>query len=48
MKIIRNMSTAKARAFWRSVAKDSAMVQTWPAWKRAGINVAKVRKEPRT
>jgi len=37
-KVYRNMSTPEARAFWApsAWAKD---IDSWPAWKRAGINV---------
>lgn len=45
--IKRNLSTPKARAFWASAEANAADVETWPAWKRAGINVASTRSEPR-
>lgn len=45
--IRRNLSTPENRAFWEGVEKSAAEVATWPAWKRAGINVAAVRSEPR-
>ncbi len=46
-KILRNMSTAESRNFWETAERSAAEVETWPAWKRAGINVAPVRDEPR-
>lgn len=39
MKIVRNMRTKKARAFWASCKKDSRDMRKWPKWRRAGINV---------
>ena len=42
----RNMSTPESRAFWESAEKSAAEVQTWPDWKRAGINVTQMRDEP--
>ncbi len=44
-KILRNMSTEASRAFWETVESSAAEVEQWPAWKRAGINVAQVRDE---
>jgi hypothetical protein len=46
-KLVRNMSTDDNRAFWESAQKAAAEVRMWPDWKRAGINVAQVRAEPR-
>ena len=46
-KIVRNMSTAESRNFWESAERGASEVQSWPAWKRAGINVAPLREEPR-
>lgn len=43
----KNLSTPEHRAFWAGVEKSAAEVETWPAWKRAGINVAAVRETPR-
>ena len=45
--IRRNLSTSENRAFWEGIEESAAEVATWPAWKRAGINVATVRAEPR-
>lgn len=42
-KVERNMSTPESRAFWKSAKKSAAEVASWPAWKRAGINVAQMR-----
>ena len=44
-KILRNMSTEESRTFWETVENSAAEVEGWPAWKRAGINVAQVRDE---
>lgn len=46
-KIGRNMSTPESRAFWANSEANSAEVATWPAWKRAGVNVSQLRNEPR-
>lgn len=46
-KIVRNMATEENRRFWAGVEASAAEVETWPAWKRAGINVAFLREEPR-
>ncbi len=46
-KILRNMSTEESKNFWEAAERSAAEVEKWPAWKRAGINVAPVRKEPR-
>jgi hypothetical protein len=46
-KIVRNLSTPESRAFWEGIERTAAEVQTWPPWKRAGINVAQFRQEPR-
>ena len=46
-KIVRNMSTEESRKFWEAAERTAAEVETWPAWKRAGINVVQVRGEPR-
>jgi len=46
-KILRNMSTEENRNFWETAERSAAEVETWPAWKRAGINVAPLRDEPR-
>lgn len=43
-KIVRNLSTPESRSWWAR-AKE---VSSWPDWKRAGINVAQTRSEPRT
>jgi hypothetical protein len=46
-KILRNMATEQSRNFWESAERSAAVVETWPAWKRAGINVSHIREEPR-
>lgn len=46
-KIVRNMATAENRTFWETAERAAPEVQQWPAWKRAGINVAQVREQPR-
>jgi hypothetical protein len=46
-KILRNMSTEESRVFWESAERTAAVVEQWPAWKRAGINVVQVRSEER-
>lgn len=46
-KIVRNMSTPESRAFWQSAERNAIEVRTWPAWRRAGINEAQLRREPR-
>jgi hypothetical protein len=42
-KIVRNLSTPAAREFWASAERTAKEVETWSAWKRAGINVSSVR-----
>jgi hypothetical protein len=46
-KIPRNLSTPESREFWSSAEADSAEVKSWPEWKRAGLSVAQIRREPR-
>ena len=46
-KIVRNMATAESRTFWETAERAAPEVQQWPAWKRAGINVAQTREQPR-
>lgn len=46
-KIVRNMATAESKKFWEAAEGAAPEVQQWPLWKRAGINVAQVRKAPR-
>lgn len=46
-KLTRNLSTPETREFWATAERASAEVATWPAWKRAGINVSDRREEPR-
>ena len=46
-KIVRNLSTPESRAFWATAEESAREVQTWPDWKRAGINVASLRSVPR-
>lgn len=40
-KVYRNLSTPEGRAFWTPSARAHE-VETWPDWKRAGINVAEI------
>jgi hypothetical protein len=40
----RNLSTPEGREFWDG---DTCEVDTWPDWKRAGINVTETRATPR-
>ncbi len=40
VKIKRNLSTPEARAYWAHAEECAAEVRTWPASKRAGINVS--------
>ena len=44
---VRNESTPEMRAFWARVEATAAEVATWPEWKRAGIDIASYRSEPR-
>ena len=44
--IYRDLSTPESREFWAQAEKSAAEVATWPAWKRAGINVAHQRPAP--
>ena len=46
-KIIRRLDTPEARAFWANVETITALVASWPDWKRAGINTLQIRPEPR-
>jgi len=46
-KIKRNTSTPESKEFWDQAEKTSQEVEIWPDWKRAGINVADQREEPR-
>lgn len=46
MVIFRNLSTESARRFWASVESAVREVATWPAWRRAGINVSD-RRSPK-
>jgi hypothetical protein len=43
-KIQRKLDTPEARDFWKSADEDAKRVGEWPAWKRAGINVAERRE----
>lgn len=43
-KVERNMSTPESRAFWE-LPDHAREIATWPAWRRAGINVS-VEPEP--
>lgn len=38
-KILRNTETEQGRKFWDAAKKASEEVNTWPDYKRAGINV---------
>jgi hypothetical protein len=46
-KIVRNMSTSASRTFWESAERGASEIEEWPAWRRAGINVAPLREQPR-
>jgi len=46
-RIVRNLATDESRDFWSKAEKSAAEVETWPAWRRAGINVADLRTEAR-
>lgn len=46
-RIVRNLATDESRDFWSKAEKAAAEVEAWPAWKRAGINVAELRTEAR-
>lgn len=46
-KIVRNMSSDDTRAFWSSVEDSAREVAGWPAWRRAGINVAQTLAQDR-
>lgn len=45
-KVWRNMGTPEGRAFWKASAR-AAEVESWPAWRRAGINVAEPLHMPK-
>jgi hypothetical protein len=42
--ILRNRTTPEGEEYWVSCEASAAEVATWPAWKRAGINVRQVRE----
>lgn len=44
-KIERRLDTEENRAWWAAAEDAARIVETWPAWKRAGINVAALRDE---
>lgn len=46
-KLKRNLESQESRDFWRLADETAAQVRTWPAWRRAGINVATERSEER-
>ncbi len=46
-KIVRNLATPETRAFWETAQQAFAEVETWPSWRRAGINVSQLRHEAR-
>lgn len=46
--MIHRATTPAARAWWAEAEANAAGVESWPAWKRAGINVADERSEART
>lgn len=46
-RVVRNLGTDESRTFWSTAEKAAAEVDSWPAWKRAGINVADLRTEAR-
>ncbi len=37
--VIRSLDTPEAREFWASAERNAGVVESWPDWKRAGINV---------
>jgi hypothetical protein len=39
-KLVRNLSSEESRRWWASAEKVAAEVETWPASRRAGINVS--------
>lgn len=43
--IRRSTATPEAREFWTSAERNAAEVESWPAWKRAGINVADAKAQ---
>lgn len=43
----RNLSTEESREFWRKAEEAAEEINTWPDWKRAGINTVQIRSEPR-
>lgn len=45
---VRNTSTEEGRAFWSSAEQAAAEVESWPDWKRAGINEAESRARARS
>lgn len=46
-KIVRDMSTPENKTFWQAAVLGAPQLETWPHWKRAGINVSSIRQEPR-
>jgi hypothetical protein len=46
-RIVRNLSTDEGKQFWSMAEKAAAVVDEWPAWRKAGINVADLRTEAR-
>lgn len=44
-KVYRNLSTPEGRAFW-TPSPRAHEVDTWPDWKRAGINVTEIPGQP--
>lgn len=47
-KLVRDLSTPENREYWRRMEETARKVESWPDWKRAGINVAQLRSQPRT
>lgn len=47
-KIVRDLSTPERREFWARSEESAREVETWPDWKRAGINVATERAATET
>lgn len=44
-KIIRNTSTPELKEIWSRTAECAKRVDSWPDWKRAGINEAQMRSD---
>lgn len=44
-KVIRNTSTPELKEVWSRTAECAKRVDSWPDWKRAGINEASMRSD---